>query len=338
MQNQSKNQLKNPSDLNQNSATELNLSNFFSPSKIAMVATASVGEKQDVEKAAALLPNIFNIPLIYGTECYDPEINNNPKLKAERFLAYCLDDSVSHLWSCRGGEGSGDILPYLYAALPQLRKIKPKVLIGFSDFTVILVFFAQHLGWPAVHGMGALQFVRQGPAESTIQKTIDLIKHQTYQNYFNPADLVPLNQTAKQNINNINNNLFQAPITGGNLTLLMTSIKDCWEIETDHRILCLEDWNIKGYQAHRALKYLDRIGKLKHLRALILGDFAAGQLSIDPIEQANQERILKNKLIFFAEKNMDPLNIPVFQTPRVGHGEYNDPWILGQQFLLNSAL
>ena len=191
------------------------------------------------------------------------------------------------------------------------------MLIGFSDFTAILVFFAEKLAWPAVHGMGALQFVRKFPDDLTIQKTLDLVIHGKYSGKF--EDLNPINQIAKTS------KKIEGKLVGGNLTLLSISIKDLWEFEASGKILFLEDWHEKGYQVDRTLKYFKRIGKLEGAKALILGDFFAGLLDPEPIENQKQEEIFWRLIKNFSES----LDIPVFHSSRIGHGNANDPLVLG---------
>lgn len=289
--------------------------------KIAVVATASVSPESEVRQLPQVFSELFAVEMVMGQECYTPP--QTAKEKAEKFLAYCLDDTVSHLWSCRGGEGSADIIPYLVQALPKLKKAKPKMLIGFSDFTAILVFFAQSLGWSAVHGMGALQFVRRSPDTQSIQKTLDLVRLGEYLGKIEHESLTALNFPAEEYLRG-KIGVISGKLTGGNLTLLDISIKDQWEIDTQDKIVFLEDWYEKGYQVSRTLKYLKRIGKLENIKALILGDFAAGKFFEDPIENKSQQEILMRALKKFAED----LSIPVFHTLRIGHGLANDPLVL----------
>jgi len=294
----------------------------FTPlTKIAIVATASVSPEIEVKMLEKIIPEKFSVPVVFGSECYIPP--KNAQEKAERFLSYCLDDSVSHLWSCRGGEGSADIIIYLEENLDKLRQAKPKMLIGFSDFTAILIFFSQKLSWPAVHGMGALQWVRKFPDDLTMSKTLDLVLNKKYPGVLN--NLKALNQAGLKVQES--KQIIQGELTGGNLTLLSIGIKDSWEIETAGKILFIEDWNEKGYQMQRALKYFYRIKKLENIKALIIGDLMAGRLDPDDFENKKQEEILWRLISVFAEEYLK--KIPVFYTPRIGHGNANDPLVLG---------
>jgi len=295
--------------------------------KIAIVATASVSPEAEVRMLEKIIPEKFSVPVVYGDECYLPP--RNAQEKAEKFLNYCLDDSISHLWSCRGGEGSADIIVYLEESLEKLKQAKPKMLIGFSDFTVILIFFSQKLGWPAVHGMGALQWVRKFPDELTMGKTLDLVIKKKYSGVLN--NLKALNQAAVQAQEN--KRMIQGELTGGNLTLLSISIKDTWEIETAGKILFIEDWNEKGYQLVRSLKYFFRIKKLENIKALIIGDLMAGPLDPDILENKKQEEILWRLVKIFSEDYLK--DIPVFYTQRIGHGNANDPLVLGWDIRLD---
>ncbi|MDD9950790.1 MAG: LD-carboxypeptidase [Zetaproteobacteria bacterium] len=57
--------------------------------------------------------------------------------------------AVSVLWCARGGYGAAELLPYL--DWQQLQSLEPKVLLGFSDASALLVACWTRLGWECIH-------------------------------------------------------------------------------------------------------------------------------------------------------------------------------------------
>jgi muramoyltetrapeptide carboxypeptidase len=66
----------------------------------------------------------------------------------------------------------------------------------------------------------------------------------------------------------------KAPIVGGNLSLLAHSIGTNAELESDGKILFIEDIGEQLYNVERMLLQLKRAGKLKKLKGLIVGGFS----------------------------------------------------------------
>lgn len=58
-------------------------------------------------------------------------------------------DDVDVVWALRGGYGSLRLLPRLDARAAHASR--PKVLVGFSDTSALLSWWAEVLGWPSVH-------------------------------------------------------------------------------------------------------------------------------------------------------------------------------------------
>lgn len=292
------------------------------PQKIALVANGSVVSKVQLEAMAQALASDYGAELVYGKECHEW---TEPALRAQRFLAYCQDPSVGVLWSIRGGEGSADMLPFIHEQKEALRLLESKTLIGFSDFTPILNYFAQELGWNCIHGKSGIQFAMAKTDTQTNQKTKALMSGESTQTVLN--DLEPLNQLAEQSSE------CRGALVGGNLSLLQINFKDVWEIDTRGKIIFVEDWMEKGYRVNRSLKYLKRVGFFEGAAALILGDFLAAPLGNTPEEQKVQADYLNKMISHFARD----LNIPVYQSTRFGHGQANDPLPMGVELKIQAS-
>ncbi len=239
----------------------------------------------------------------------------SPKARADILLSYLFDDNIKLIAALRGGEGTADILPYLHQHFDDIKKLKPKPLLGLSDFTALLIYFDQYYQWPVIHGPSPLQFALNRVEPETEIATMDLL-------FGNPhtmalQTLSPLNACAQET------QCIEAMLTGGNLSLIDISIKDIWEIETKHKILFFEDVNEKAHKIIRFLKYFSRIGLFKEVKAIILGDFTSDPIGFTEAEQDINKKNILNILKSFADHHQ----LPVLYTPHIGHGKMNMPLV-----------
>jgi len=91
----------------------------------------------------------------------------------------------------------------------------------------------------------------------------------------------------------------------GNLATLTSLIGTEWEIETAGSVLFLEDVDEKLYRVDRYLTQWILAGKLRKIRALILGDFSG-------LKSADVYKILSTQM---------KIHFPVVHTPYIGHGK-----------------
>ena len=250
---------------------------------------------------------------VYGPECTE---YLEPADKAKILMDYLQDDSIKLLWAVRGGERCADLIPYLEQYKAQLQQLTPKGLIGFSDITVLLNYFAWQVGWPVVHGMGALQF-------TACTTPVDAITQQlTWQAlcdgmpYVIP-DCQAINVAAKQAKD------IDGVCCGGTLSLLNIAVGDAWQFSTKNKIVIIEDVGEGVHAVSRTLKYLQRIGFFAGAAAVVFGNFAVKPLGDTVDKQQRYREDMRRYLGYFAES----CDFPVFLTDKFGHGQQNYPVI-----------
>jgi muramoyltetrapeptide carboxypeptidase len=98
-------------------------------------------------------------------------------------------------------------------------------------------------------------------------------------------------------------------LLGGCMTLVETTLRTPWELDTRGAILILEDRGIKPWQVDRALMHLKQAGKFDSIRGIVLGDFPECEPSTpgSPTVRDVCTRIL------------GPLGVPVVFGAPVGH-------------------
>ncbi len=71
------------------------------------------------------------------------------KARLEQLSAALLAPDVDIILAARGGYGASDLLPHL--PWTQLKNVKPKLLIGFSDISALHSALYTQLDWPSLH-------------------------------------------------------------------------------------------------------------------------------------------------------------------------------------------
>ncbi len=223
------------------------------------------------------------------------------RLRLLKEALYAEDSAF--IWAVRGGCGATRLLPGLKDLAPPKRK---KHLMGFSDITALHLFLTQAWGWETVHGPSARQIAE--PEELDAQSLALTIAWLNNRKLPFAYPLTPLNPAAEHaEIDGV--------LTGGNLKLTECSLGTFWQIQSDNKILLLEDLNELAYRIDRSLVHLNQAGVFDHAQALIFGDFT---FESNAKEVAQNERVLKR----FAME----LKIPVFRGVFFGHGTINSPW------------
>ena len=85
--------------------------------------------------------------------CSDASLDYFASSKKQRIYELrnaLVDPKVKIIWAFRGGYGASEIVFDFVDLKPN--EIKPKIIIGFSDITVLLLLFWQKFKMPAIHG------------------------------------------------------------------------------------------------------------------------------------------------------------------------------------------
>lgn len=267
---------------------------------IKVVAPASGINKGELATLKSLVSLRLNIPK--GTFDQRQSIfhANSDSLRFKYLKDALLDDPNLVVWCLRGGYGSAKLIPALLA-LPV--PVEAKIFIGYSDITALHIFLTQEWGWKTIHGAGIVEMIKSDKDPANFTKIAQIIAKKIDQATI--EQLVPINQVAQYT------HVIKGKLTGGNITVLQTSIGTSWQVKTNDKILFLEDTHIKAYQLDRSLLHFTQCGLLKDIKSIIFG--CCGDDNKDIMDT------LKN----FAST----LAIPVFKTNRFGHGAVNDPII-----------
>jgi len=211
-------------------------------------------------------------------------------------LKDCLADRDSKaLLLARGGYGTSRII----AGLPTtaLRK-NPKIVAGYSDATALLIYLQQKCGLAVFHG----PFVTDSRRD--ISRLLATVSGGRSPLAINRLRILRPGRTA-------------AALTGGNLSLLAHSIGTPFEVETEGRILFVEEVNEAPYRVDRMIRQLVLAGKFRRIRGLLIGRMSgAGRAARESWERLLIEAVGARK-------------IPVAAAFPAGHGGGNATFPLG---------
>jgi muramoyltetrapeptide carboxypeptidase len=235
-------------------------------------------EKNYMKRADSLLQLWGYIP-VYPTDLYKKHFTFGGT-DAERFndLQSALNrKDIKAIWCARGGYGSIRIIDSL--DFSEFRK-HPKWLIGFSDITVLHSLLHQK-GFQSVHAIMPISLTHPNPKR---KEAIQSLK-----NFFEGKKLHYEIQPDSMNITG----KAKGVLVGGNISLLVSLLGSKYQINTDDKILYLEDVGEYTYSYDRMLYALKNAGYFEHLKALIIGGTSVKK-DDDFIGETVKELVLKH--------------------------------------------
>lgn len=257
-------------------------------------------DRDKIEQSLALLAqnNITAEKSSYYDSAFTGHVffANTDAIRAEELIAAFNSDSKM-IWAMRGGYGAARLLPIL----DQCSEWPDKILIGFSDITALSVYLWQRHGIRSLHAM-------------VLNQLMDKKEDVTWETL-----LLFIRQGILPNITLSEGNDFVASVEpgvvlGGNLSVICSLLGTPYQIDTRNKILFLEDVQEAPYRVDRMLWQMHLAGKFKQIKALIFGEFTH-----------NDTDMMNSVLHNFASA----LEVPVFYTKEIGHGDINLPIMQG---------
>ena len=129
----------------------------------------------------------------------------------------------------------------------------------------------------------------------------------------------PYNQNNKLN-NSRKVEKVEGEIIGGNLSMIINSLATPTEIDTDNKILFLEEVGENLYAIDRMLGQLCRAGKLKNLKGLIIGSFSGSKQTVEQFGFSVEQMVLNLTKEY---------NFPIAFDFPIGHTSENQTVICG---------
>lgn len=225
-----------------------------------------------------------------------------------------------------GGYGCSRILPLLDYA--QIRR-SPKVVVGHSDITALLIGIHQQTGLITFHGSSGLT----GVGEYTMAHfRRAIMSTQTIGAVAAPP--TPAAGTIERNnrLITIVPGRATGPLIGGNLTLVTNLLGTPYEPDTRGKILFLEDIGEEPYRIDRMLTQLWLAGKLQAAAGIALGRFIdcyPKEFRASFFQTISLENVLRDRL--------EPLGKPTLYNLMFGHVRENAVLPIGATATLDAT-
>ncbi len=282
---------------------------------IGLISPAGpIKEAKQFQKGLEILENMgFQIRHSQLPQANENYLAAGDANRAKEFYDMWSDSQVQALMTTRGGYGCLRMIGLLDMKLLQAF---PKLLLGFSDVTVLLNGILQQSGVVSLHGPVVCSLAKLDPLSLDLLRKALLGEMSTY-NFANRIEVLRSGNS-------------QGILRGGNLTTLVHMLGTPWELPVDNTILFLEDTGEALYKIDRMLTQLSLCGKLEKLSGLILGGFDSGK-KINFTRPDLQEKVWQRVL-----ELTRGMRFPIWGNFPVGHRAENIPMPIGMTANMNS--
>ena len=276
--------------------------------KVAIVSTARKVSEAEMTPAVELLKQ-WGLETAFGNNLFNQlnQFAGTDEDRTQDFQEALNDPSVKAILFARGGYGTVRIIDKIdWSAF----KINPKWLIGFSDVTVTHSHVQKNLGIETLHA----------PMAFNLPKSTNEVKKKLRQVLFGETLQYEINENIFSDINRIGE--CTGELVGGNLSILYSLLGSSSSIDTNGKILFLEDLDEYLYHIDRMMMALKRSGKLYKLAGLVVG-------GMNDMKD-NKVRFNKTAEEIISEA-VSEYNYPVLYGFPAGHVRNNMPLIFGRK-------
>ena len=260
--------------------------------KIGIISTARKISIKEIDIAINIF-NAWGLKVEFGANLFkeDNQFSGTIKQRTFDLQAMLDDDKINAVICARGGYGTVQIIDNVdFSSFVN----NPKWIVGYSDVTV-LHSHLNNLNIPTLHASMPINF------NSNTKESIETLR----------KTLFGKQNNIKSDANNFNI-LGQAEgeIVGGNLSILYSLIGSNSDLDTEGKILFIEDLDEYLYHIDRMMISLKRSGKLENIKGLIVGGMTNMHDNKEPYGR-NAEQIIRDYIV--------PYNVPTCFGFPAGH-------------------
>ena len=273
--------------------------------KIGIVAPARKVNRKEMAPAIEMLRQwgyeVIEAKHLYGDQ---HQFSGSDEERAADLQAMLDDDSIRAIFCARGGYGSVRIIDLLdFTSFAE----KPKWIVGYSDITVFHSHINKHFGIQTLHAAMPINF----PSGLKMNESLESLKNILeggLPDYHFPSH--PFNRKGKAG----------GVLCGGNLSILYSLTGTASDIDTEGKILFIEDLDEYLYHIDRMMMNLKRSGRLEGIAGLVVGGMNDMNDNAVPFGKTAYEIIAEM---------VDVYNFPVIFDFKSGHNSENLGLIIG---------
>ncbi len=236
---------------------------------VGLIVPATAVEEPEQIAVAKEIAESFGFKVVLGKnmEKQYGYLAGRDEERAEDINEMFRRNDVQGVLPIQGGWGTMRTLPYL--DFEMIRK-NPKVFVGFSDNTTLLLAFYKFSGLVTVHGPN----VRYSFNDYTRDYYTRTLMSTTPVGLLQQPPL-PAGETVNRDnrIVTVHGGKATGELIGGNLSLLVTTLGTPFEVDYKGKLLFIEDVGEEPYRIDRMLTHLYLSGVLNDAAGFILGKF-----------------------------------------------------------------
>lgn len=266
--------------------------------RVRLIAPASPFDLGLFRAGQQVLEGLGLVPVVSrGEFARDGFLAGSDQRRAENVKRALQQDDTKAVWCIRGGYGTARLLPLL--DLPRLRQ-HPKLLVGFSDITSLLLQLARPGGFVTIHGPVVTQLPHLPATDlrwlqsllfgTTTPRRLPLGRTRT---------LVPGKAEGK--------------LVACNLSILASLAGTRFAPDLRGALLCLEDVHEEAYRLDRLFWQIVSAGLLERCRGIVVGEL------VDCKPQGTGRHSARRVL----ERAIAALGLPAVSGAAFGHGRRN---------------
>lgn len=228
---------------------------------------------------------------------YPPELWPGPNYLAdsddnrgEEFNRLVQDREVKGIIAMRGGYGCLRMLDTIDIALVAGN---PKVLVGFSDITILQNYLYAQAGLVSLHGPVVTSL---GEATEDALASLSYCLTNTKAHSIKTSGIEVLRDGPK----------VSAPLIGGNLASMVSLLGTRYDFSWDDKIVFFEDINEPAYKIDRMFTQLKLAGKLDKIVGLILGKFSMS-IGIGKIDEMYYRQSIWDRVLELCSDGVLPI-------------------------------
>ncbi|UCG34700.1 MAG: LD-carboxypeptidase [Candidatus Omnitrophota bacterium] len=199
------------------------------------------------------------------------------KQRAAQINRMFADKQIKAIFCAKAGYGSIGILPFLDR---RLIRRNPKIFVGYSDITVLLLYLQKFTNMVVFHGPLVSDEIYEGMNPVTLDYLLRTL-----------SQTLPLGSIMFPQLVSFKSGKATGTLVGGNLSLIAESIATPYSISTANTILFLEDIGEDLESIHNYLLRLVRARKLRSVKGLLFGKM------VDCFETQENLRTLVNDVL-----------------------------------------
>lgn len=280
------------------------------------VGIVTLGSPRDAATIDARIQNLQNMGfnVVVGEYVYSQMgyLAATPQQRASDLMSMFENPDVRAIIPARGGVGVADIVPYLdYNFIAN----NPKIITGYSDITVLLNVLYIWSNLITFHSLLLIDFRDTTPAYNFNQffAATSVVAPRRLEN---PPGM-PLVSRIPGNVT--------GPIVGGNLTSFSDTLGTPFEVDTQGKILFIEETREDISRMYRLITRLIHAGKFEDCAGIIMGECSN---CFDSYGETYEDLI--NRVIV-------PLGKPLMTNLASGHGYYKMAIPIGATANLNTV-